>query len=425
MPKKSEPIFRVPADESKPFKYWQATVELPNPTGRQQDRRRKYIRSKHKPTVRAKLHEAREELRKRGDLPTDSITVEVWFEYWLRTYQLPELRPSAMDSLRSVVRRQIIPSLGPKTRLDKITPAMVKRLRADITDKGLSSTYARNAHHALAKSLHAATGEGRIPSNPTEYVTPPRKARTNLDVMTLPEALTLIRAIEEHPDRDRWGTSLLTAARRGEVIGLEWDRVTDVLDMSWQLQRLTKSHGCGTGPVAGRVWPCGKIFGAACPDSHLEVPADYEYRHVTGGLYLTRPKSSAGWRIIPLVSPLRETLQRRRTTEPPNEYGLVFARPDGQPRDPHQDTKDWRTLMHQVFGEDRSIRLHDIRHTTIDLLYAAGVPEDLIQEIVGHSTRAMTRAYKSRSDVRRLRDAMEQLSELLTQPTERTPEISA
>jgi integrase len=415
MPVKNEPIFRVPADESLPLKYWQATIELPKDQDNPRRRRRKFIRSKDKRVVRAQLHEIREELRKKGDLRTDSISVEAWFDYWMRTYARPELRPTAFTSLRSTVRAQIIPSLGAKTRLDKITPSMVKRLRFDITDKGLSSTYARNAHHILAKSLHAAAGEGRIPMNPTEYVSPPRKARTNLDVMSLPEALTLIEKIEAHPDRDRWSTSLLTAARRGEVIGLEWDRVTDILDLSWQLQRLGYEHGCGDAPPAGKVWPCGRERAGYCADRHLDVPADYEYRHLKGGLYLTRPKTSSGWRIIPLVSPLREMLERRREAEPANEYGLVFARPDGQPRDPIADTKQWRTLMHEVFGDERSIRQHDIRHTTVDLLYAAGIPEDIIQELVGHSTRAMTRAYKSRSDRRRLRDAMEQYSALLAQ----------
>lgn len=415
MPVKREQIFRVPKDPERPFKYWQATLELPNPTGREQDRRRKYIRSKDKATVRAKLHEAREELRKKGDLRADSITVEDWFEYWMRTYARPELRPTAFTSLRSTVRAQIIPSLGARTRLDKITPSMVKRLRADITDQGLKSTYARNAHHILAKSLNAAAGEGRIPMNPTEYVSPPRKSRTELDVMTLPEALTLIEKIETHPDRDRWSTSLLTAARRGEVIGLEWDRVTDILDLSWQLQRLGFEHGCGDPPTEGKIWPCGRERAGYCPDKRLEVPADYEYRHLKGGLYLTRPKTSSGWRIIPLVSPLREMLERRRATEPANDYGLVFARANGGPRDPIRDSKEWRILMHEVFGEDRSIRQHDIRHTTVDLLYAAGVPEDIIQELVGHSTRAMTRAYKSRSDRKRLRDAMEQYSALLAE----------
>lgn len=411
-------LSRVPADTTKPLRYWQGVIELPNPTGRPGDRRRKYVRSKNKTTAIRKLKEAQEELRRKGDLRTDSTTVEAWFTYWLDNYARPNLRPATFASYRSTVRSQIIPSLGPSTRLDKLTPALVQRLRRDILAAGRSSTYARNAHHILTSSLTAAAGEGRIPMNPAEYVTPPRKTHRTLDVMSLEEAIQLIQAIQGRPDRARWATSLLTGARRGEVIGIEQDRVGDVLDLSWQLQRITWTHGCADTPDPDGRYLCGFKRAAACPEKRLDVPADHDYRHIDGGLYFTRPKSRAGWRIIPLVSPLRETLERHIAEQEPNPHGLVFTTSTGQPRDPDWDSKQWVTLMRSTFGDTRSIRLHDVRHTTVDLLYAAGVPEDVIQEIVGHSTRTMTRSYKSRGDLARLRTAMEQLSALLA-PGER------
>jgi integrase len=417
-------IYRVPSDPSKPLRYWVAAIELPNPTGRPQDRRRKTAKSKDKAVAREKLREMQNELRRKGDLRTSSTTVDEWFVYWLREYASPSLRPKALESYRSNVNQQIIPSLGPKTRIDKVTPAMVKRLRADIVAKGLSSTYARNAHHILARSLSDAAGEGWIPSNPTDYVTPPRKAARTLDVLSLDEAIALLRAIQERRDRARWATSILTGARRGEVIGIERDRVGDVLDLSWQLQRLKWEHGCGEQTPDG--WPCEKKYGAYCPDRRYDFPADYEFRPLQGGLYLTRPKSSAGWRIIPLVDPLRSILNAHIAATDPGDHGLVFANPGGGPRDPDWDSKQWHALMIETFGPERAVRLHDLRHTTVDLLYFAGVPEDIIQEIVGHSTRTMTRSYKSRSDIKRLSDAMSQFSALFTQPgTERTLEIGA
>lgn len=418
-------VIRVPKDPDKPLRYWQGAIELPNPTGRVQDRRRKYVRSKVKSVALRKLKEADAELRKNGDLRTDSTSVEAWFIYWMENYARPNLRPAAFASYRSTIRSQIIPSLGEKTRLDKITPALVQRLRRDILDAGRSSTYARNAHHILAKALHDAAGEGRLSMNPAEYVTPPRKSSRKLDVMSLEEAVALIDAIKLRDDRARWATSLLTGARRGEVIGIEQDRVGDVLDLSWQLQRITWSHGCSTTASRDGSYPCGFKRAASCEQRRLDVPADHEYRHIDGGLYFTRPKSRAGWRIVPLVSPLRETLEAHIERSPKNPHGLIFTDHRGLPRDPDWDSKQWVQLMRSTFGPDRAIRLHDVRHTTVDLLYAAGVPEDLIQEIVGHSTRTMTRSYKSRGDLIRLRGAMEQLSALLTQPTGRTREIGA
>jgi integrase len=89
---------------------------------------------------------------------------------------------------------------------------------------------------------------------------------------------------------------------------------------------------------------------------------------------------------------------------------LVFAR-DGRPFDPDQVSREWRDVLARV-GVDKNVRLHDLRHTAVDLLLMAGVPEDVVMEIVGHSTRATTRAYKSRNSPR-VRAAMEQLSALL------------
>jgi integrase len=145
------------------------------------------------------------------------------------------------------------------------------------------------------------------------------------------------------------------------------------------------------------------------------MPADYDYRHIDGGLYWTRPKSSAGWRILPLVDPLRSILEFHIASRPDNPWGLVFTRADNRPIDPDQDTRLWRTVL-EATGIDKDVPLHGLRHTAVDLLYEAGVDEDLIPMIVGHSDRAMSRAYKTRSATqrRRIQSALEQMSALVS-----------
>jgi integrase len=150
------------------------------------------------------------------------------------------------------------------------------------------------------------------------------------------------------------------------------------------------------------------------------VPADFERRHLTGGLWLTRPKSKAGWRVVPLVDPLKSVLERHIASSPENEWGLLFCRPT-LPYDPDQVSKEWRAVLARA-GIEKNVRLHDLRHTAVDLLLMAGVPEDVVMEIVGHSTRATTRAYKSRNSPR-LRAAMEDLSALLASAD--TPQLEA
>lgn len=400
-------IFRVPADRTLPLKYWQAYIELPNPTGLAKDRRRKTIRSRDKAVLLTRLAEAKEDLRRSGDLATSSPTVEQWLEYWLDHIAINDVTPGTLAGYRSMVKTHISPGLGAKTKLEKLNAASIRRMHDRMTGLGLSSTYALNAHRILSSALTAAMREGKIPRNPTQLVKAPRKAAVKLDVLTPEESLQMLSVCAGRADGTRRATSLLTGARRGEVIGLELDRVTDVLDLSWQLRRLPWEHGCGG--------HCGMVKGGYCPDRFLRTRSDFEYRRIEGGLYWTRPKSLAGWRIIPLVDPLRTLLERHIATLEPGPHGLVFTRDAGRPIDPDQDTAEWGNLMRSVFGEDRSVRLHDLRHTAVDLLYLAGVPEDIIQEIVGHSTRSMTRGYKTKGNQDRMRGAMMQLTAYLEQ----------
>lgn len=372
---------------------WTAIVELPPRDG---IRRRKTIRRKLKKDVLAELARMTAELKERGDLPTAGQTVEQWFTYWLDHIAAKEVRPKTIEGYRATTKNHIIPAIG-TVRLDRVTAAHVRRVHDSITDKGLSSTTALLAHRIMAVSFKTAHREGRISRNPATLTNAPRKAVVALEALDLTDALALLEHVASDEQMGaRWATALLTGARRGEVIGLEWDRVTDVLDLSWQLLRLPLSD------IDGR------------PDA----PADYEYRHLTGGLYLTRPKSGKGWRVIPLVDPLKSILQRHKELAQANGHGLVFSK-NGRPFDPDQDSKNWRLLLAES-GIKKNVRLHDVRHTTIDLLDLAGVPDDVIMEIVGHSTRQMTQQYKSRGNRERLTKAMQQLSALLTPPVEDT-----
>ena len=246
----------------------------------------------------------------------------------------------------------------------------------------LSSTYVLLAHNALSVMLSAAMREGKISANPCDMVSRPRKRKLEQQALTLEQAMQLLAHLTTRADRALWATYLLTGARRGEILGLERDRVTDVLDLSWQLQRITDIKN---------------------------VPDDFEYRQVKSSLYLTRPKSQSGWRIIPLVEPLKSILALHM--QDAHDDGLVFHE-DGRPWDPDRATKAWKQLMRDAWLPE-DVVLHGARHTTVELLYAAKVPEDLITQIVGHSTRTMTRLYKTRLDIVRATEGMEQLSALL------------
>jgi integrase len=360
---------------------WVATLELPTRDG---TRRRRTITAKKKPLLLAKLKEERKRLELSGDMPTASQTVEQWLGYWLREVAVREVKPKTMANYRSQVSNHIVPVIG-KVRLSTLAPTHVRKVTEAIAAKGLSPTTGLTVHRILSSAFSAAEREGRIARNPAKIVQAPRRAVPQLEVLDVDEATQLIRLFGATSEAYLWATFMLTGARRGEILGLTWDRVTDVLDLSWQLQR----H-----PV------------------EMVAPADYEFHRITGGLYFTRPKSRAGWRVIPLVDPLAAILERWRAVAPPNPHGLVFATAEGRPIDPDWASKEWPRVL-AAAGIEKHVRLHDLRHTAVDLLYEAGVPEPVIVEIVGHSSRTMTRGYRSRGNRAQLRAGMESLSALL------------
>lgn len=384
---------------------WCTSIELPSPDGK---RRRKVVCRKDKAVLMTEMRNLQKELAKHGDLPTSSTTVEKWMTHWMDAIAPQKIRPKTLAGYRTVVNGYIIPLLG-KKRLEKLTAQNVRQLHTvmqttpkDPALRGktdlpadtvmLSSTYALLAHNALAAALKVALREGRITTNPCDLVDRPRKRVTEQGALELEEAIALLKYLATHLDGQdeqakmnaaMWATALLTGARRGEILGIEADRVGDVLDLSWQLQRITDI---------------------------TKVPADWEHRHLRSTLYLTRPKSSAGWRIIPLVEPLRSILHAHVRGRGP---GLIFTRND-LPWDPDGASEEWKKLL-SVAGLPGNVSLHGARHGVVDILFEAGVPEVVISEIVGHSSRAVTRGYKSKGNTRQLTEAMNKMSKLLEQ----------
>lgn len=373
--------------------YWTVALPLPPLGGK---RRRTVKRFLKRGDALAFLHQF-ERSRFGTDLGPASehpsgeglTTVGEWFDYWLYECVYPQLRPRTADGYRSAVVTHIVPHLGASTPLVEVRAADIRRLQHAVR-QDRSPTTVRNVHTIAARAFDAAVREEEIQRNPVRLVEQPRPARPQLDVPNITEVKHLLAALSTRPDGLKWMTYILTGARRGEVVGLETDRVDTHLDISWQMQTLRRGE---TGkPIA---------------------PPDFDYRHLYGGFFLTRPKSKAGWRTVPLISPLREMMDHHLATMEPNEWGLVFTR-KGRPIDPNMETRLWPAVQRELLGEDRHVRLHDLRHAAVDLLYAADVPEALIVELVGHSTRAMTRSYKSPAHRDRLARAMRSVEDLLS-----------
>lgn len=393
---------------------WVGRVELrrDSVTGK---RRTKLVTDMDYDACMVKLNKMKHDLIDNGDLPTGSETVAKWMNYWMES--IDQSRPTTRNGYRSKIK-YIVAAIG-NIKIDQLTTTDVRKLETYMVKKlKLSPTSALQAYQVLAKALKDAERDGRVTRNVARLVDPPRRAVPKLKILTTPEAVTLIGSVTEERLGSRIAAALLIGARQGELLGLEWNRVDldeATIDLSWQLQRVAWRHGCDGG--------CGRKRGTDCPERRLDAPADWEHRHITGGLYFSRPKSKAGWRVIPLEEPLYSILQRRReaSLREPNPHGLVWTSDpkmtkhthqilplDGSPIDPSRDSEAWHQALAncglekviEVNGKkkiQKRVRLHDARHTAVTLMYDRGIAETTVQDTVGQSTISTTRGYRLKS----------------------------
>jgi integrase len=149
-------------------------------------------------------------------------------------------------------------------------------------------------------------------------------------------------------------------------------------------------------------WQRRKTHGGDGESSAGRSPSDYGRRG--GGTYglpcrwtYTLPAGTwRNWWPVPLVKALKQTRTAQRKERLKigaewQEWGLVFARPDGRPIEVHDDWEEWKAVC--TAAGIRDARVHDARHTAATLLLEQGVDVRVVQEILGHATLAVTKLY--------------------------------
>lgn len=394
---------------------WVASVDLPPIGGK---RRRKVVVRAKKGDAQRELQKLRLELDKLGDLSGSSPTFDAWCGEWRDRY-LPRRKPTGWPRDRGIIDNYLVPVLG-KKRLDRITVADVHRVHAYVTDPrpaglGLTPSTANGAHRLLSTILEAAFTEERVSRNVAKVAGAPARGVVEHEQLSPAQAAALLASLE-HPgtppstDLALMALSFFTGMRPAERVGLTRDMIdldAGTITVAWQLQRVAFEHGCstkGTAPI------CGRRKGGYCPKRRIVVPATVEARQVEGGLWLTRPKTKAGWRTIPMLGILRETLSAYLEHHEPGMEGLVFTRGrggrgkgalEGRPIDPAAYTDRWRELV--TAAGLPAVTPQSARRTCNSFLAELGVPVDVRTQILGHAGARVNEAvYTHIGDTRKV-----------------------
>lgn len=396
---------------------WVGRVEIP--AGPDGARRRKTVSSRSFDKAAAELRKLRTAVDEGRIAVTGNTTVAKWLERWLTEVHAEKIRPTTRRDYQSAIGLHINPSIGTK-RLDKLTTAHIRQMHTAIG----SRRAAEKAHVILKKALKDAVREGMLTYNVAERVDAPRyrKAkRTSMSVGLAQRVIGTALVSRDVSQATRWAAAFLTGARQGELLGLRWSYVNldhGTMNISWQLQHISKAHGCGEKTADG--WPCGLIRPGYCPQQRWDLPPDFEYEVCHHSLVWTRPKTAAGSREIPILPPLLIKLRELAAKSGANPHDLVWHHPDGRPISPSDDYKTWKQLLIDagvIAPKDQTLPMHVARHSCATLLRAAGVDEQTRMEILGHSTVDSQRVYAHADRTRHL-DAMtsSRLSELMTIP---------
>ena len=353
-------------------------------------RDRRTVSAKTEAEAKRKLTAKLRELD-RGQTTTSRTTIKTWAERWLAETARTDT-PNAHTTDRAATG-WIVEAIGAR-QLDSLTPGDVRAVRDAVQGAGKSSSTALRYHGALMRMLKAAQQEGyAVPAN-VLAVKGPKPAVSDRTAMTVDEALAMLEQASTLPHGSRWLAAFLYAARQAEYLGLTWPFVDEEqLTVAWQLQPLpyADKHDRSKG---------------------FRIPDGYEAHQLDRRMHLSRPKSRAGWRVVPMLPLLGQPLERWRAVAPESPYSLVWPDADGRWRDENDDRAEWYAMQEAAgvrHPAGRYYKVHEIRHTTATFLLSLKVDEATRVAIMGHSSIASTRAYEHR-DLTLIRSALEKVA---------------
>ncbi len=273
------------------------------------------------------------------------------------------LATSTLREYRRSLELYVLPRLG-REPLASLRPGDVDEMIAELEAEGRAAGTVRNAITPLRKLLGDAVRQGLIVSNPA--------AKADLPP---PQEFAGKELPHEHTAAIRYALHRL--ARTDPSLG-----GPDLLFV--HLFDVALATGLRFGELRALTW----------------VDVDRERRLIRveraySRQELKRPKTDAGVRAVPLfptAAAALEALAARALTrgrDAPNE--LIFGTARGTPLQPSNfNRRVWQPALRNAGLAEAGYRFHDLRHTCVSRLVAAGADVKLVQAVAGHASPLIT-----------------------------------
>lgn len=315
---------------------WIAEITLP-------DGRRKKKRNKKQQVVKDWLLEYRNLLKEDYPLVDERTTLAEFLAKFLEDTAKHTLKPKTYSSYKWIIEKHVIPEIG-RIKLASLKPPHLQKLYSDKIDSGLSKKTVLHIHSVIRRALNEAIKWGLINKNPCSAVTPPRPEKSVPEVWSVEQAQEFLQAVREHRWYAIYLIALTTGARRGEILGLEWENI-DFTRKTVSIQK-TVSEIRGK-PVIGK------------------------------------PKTQRSRRKISLPDIVIDALK-----ELGGGTGFVFTTSNNTPITPRNLLRHYYSVLDDL--DIPRIRFHDLRHTAATILLTKDVHPKKVQELLGHSSITLT-----------------------------------
>lgn len=255
-------------------------------------------------------------------------------------------KPSTIRSYEESLRLHVVAEIG-ALPVGAISRPTLQRLVDKMQAGGKSPSTIRNAINPLKVLFSRLARDGHVSAIPTTGLDLPAVRTITPRSVAAPDlSLGMIDALPRLEDQALWATAFLAGLRRGELMALTW---TDV-----DLDR-------------------GLI--------HVERSWDREAGVID-------PKSTAGFRDVPIIPALRERLIAWKLACPWSSEGLVVGRSENTPFEPARVAARAKTAWKRASLSPLS--LHEARHTYASMLIAAGTEPRTIMALMGHASITVT-----------------------------------